>query len=205
MARCLIRDLVTHRACDWGLVLSANLESKHSKWQRIQSSRDKIDLRQWYPVVCTGGSHPGGFLWQNSVRVLVIEPHAHSGQGCLYLNHGLATDNHKLQLPSGLLSLVHFSSLPPFPTTPFSAPLYAPSFWLPHALHYLSSPLFSSWCWTLHTPGNGLALALSYILYTQCIFNFWSKISVSCLGSPWTHYIEQPDLTLIIPLPQSLR
>lgn len=56
MARCLIRDLVTHRVCDWGLVLSANLESKHSKWQRIQSSRKKLTggLYRW--------SHPGGFL-----------------------------------------------------------------------------------------------------------------------------------------------
>lgn len=30
VARCLIRDLVT-RACDWALVLRADLESKHCK------------------------------------------------------------------------------------------------------------------------------------------------------------------------------
>lgn len=39
MARCLIRDSVTHRAYDWGLVLRANLESKHSKRQRIQGNK----------------------------------------------------------------------------------------------------------------------------------------------------------------------
>lgn len=50
------KRLSHHRACDWGLVLSANLESKHSKWQRIQSSRKKID---WWFVQW---SHPGGFL-----------------------------------------------------------------------------------------------------------------------------------------------
>lgn len=123
-------------------------------------------------MVCTDGHTQVGTSWQNSVRMLMSEPNAHPGQVMAW-----PLMNHKLWLLSFLLSLVHFL-LSPFLSyhTFLCSPLSALSFWLPLALHPLSSPLFSSWCWKLHYQASGLALALRYILYTQCVFNFWNKI-----------------------------